>query len=334
MAGATVDPEIRRALALLPRLDYGDPVAVRATMGRFMKLSALAGLRPPAASGVEVVDRVAPTGPSAGVRVRVYVPDYRAEPAPAIVYFHGGAFVIGDLDFEHPRCLEMAAATSSVVIAVDYRLAPEHPFPASVEDCYAAFVWATRVASELAIDASRIAVAGASAGGALAAAVTLMARDRGAPAPVFQLLLYPVTDDRMITPSMAAFVDTPGWNRRNSEHMWAHYLGDRRTRAEPSPYAAPARAHDLGGLPPAYVMTAEIDALRDEGLRYAHRLVEAGVPTELHHYPSTFHGFDVLADAEISRRARAEHHAVLCNALGEAALDRQPAVAGRVSRQR
>src|SRR5262249_16298792 len=118
--------------------------------------------------------------------------------------FHGGAFIIGDLDFEHPRCLEMASSTASVVIAVDYRLAPEHPFPAGAEDCYAAFLWTTRAAAELAIDVSRVAVAGASAGGALAAAVALMARDRGAPMPAFQLLLYPVTDNRMTTPSMSA----------------------------------------------------------------------------------------------------------------------------------
>jgi acetyl esterase/lipase len=199
---------------------------------------------------------------------------------------------------------------------VDYRLAPEHPFPAGLEDCYAAFAWTLAAAGELGVDASRVAVAGASAGGALATAVALMARDRGEPLPAFQLLLYPVTDDRLITASMTTFVDIPGWNRRNSEHMWRHYLGGAGPREVCSPYAAPARAEDLRGLPPAYVMTAGFDALRDEGLQYAQRLIEAGIPTELHHYPETFHGFDTLVDAAVSRRARAEHHAVLCRALG------------------
>lgn len=306
-----VSPEITRAMALLPTLDYSDPRTVRTKMNRWIKLSASAGLWRLEEPGVTVSDRVV----GAGVPVRIYVPKDRREPSPAVVYFHGGAFAIGDLDFEHPRCLEMAKLTNAVVISVDYRLAPEHPFPAGLDDCFAAFTWTVGVAAELRIDVSRIAVAGASAGGALATAVALMARDRGGPRPAFQLLLYPVTDDRMVTPSMSAFIDTPGWNRKNSEHMWSHYLGPQRGREVPSPYAAPMRATDLRGLPPAYVMTAEIDALRDEGIHYAQRLVEAGIPTELHHYPGTFHGFDTLANAEVSHRSRAEHYAVLRRAL-------------------
>jgi acetyl esterase len=313
-------PEIRRAMALLPSFDYADPRAVRAKMDRYLRLSAGAGLWTSTDEAIEVVDRRAGPGSASEVPVRLYIPRERAGMPPAIVYFHGGAFVVGHLDFEHPRCLEMAKATGSVVIAVDYRLAPEHPFPAGLEDCYAAFAWTLASAGELGVDASRVAVAGASAGGALAAAVALMVRDRGEPPPAFQLLLYPVTDNRLTTASMAAFVDTPGWNRRNSEHMWRHYLGSALGSAGPheacSPYAAPARSEDLRGLPPAYVMTVGFDALRDEGLQYAQRLIEAGIPTELHHYPETFHGFDTLSDTAVSRRARAEHYAVLRRALG------------------
>lgn len=299
-------------MALLPSFDFADPRAVRTKMDRYIRLSAAAGLWTSADPAVEVIDRRIGSGQ---IPVRLYLPRQRAGESAAIVYLHGGAFVIGHLDFEHPRCLEMARETRGVVVAVDYRLAPEHPFPAGVEDCYEAFAWTLASAAELGVDAGRVAVAGASAGGALATAVTLMARDRGEPLPRFQMLLYPVTDNRLITESMASFVDIRGWNRRNSVHMWRHYLGATEPHEACSPYAAPARADDLRGLPPAYVMTVDLDALRDEGLQYAQRLIEAGVPTELHHYPGTFHGFDTLADTPLSRRARAEHYAVLARAL-------------------
>jgi acetyl esterase len=295
-------------MALLPALDFAQPAEVRARMDRFIKLLTVAGLRRMQDPAVEVQDRLTPSG----VPVRIYTPHERRGRPPAILYFHGGAFVLGDLDFEHPRCLEMARRTRAVVISADYRLAPEHPFPASFDDCWATFLWVTQ-AAELIIDPTRVAVAGASAGGALAAAVSLMARDSTVPGPCFQLLLYPVIDDRMTTPSMSAFVDIPGWNRISSEQMWSHYLGNERGHV--LPYAAPARAHDLSGLPPAYIMTADQDALRDEGIEYARRLIEAGVPTELHHYPGTFHGFDTLANAELAHRARAESYSALRRAL-------------------
>jgi acetyl esterase len=305
---AQVDPEIARSMALLPVLDFAHPAAVRVKMDRFIKLLSASGLRPMHDPNVEVED----CRTTCGVPLRIYTPRQGRTPRPVIVYFHGGAFVLGDLDFEHPRCLEMARETGAVVVAVDYRLAPEHPFPAPFDDCWATFTWVSQN-EELEIDRGQVAVAGASAGGALAAAVCLMARDRGIRGPRFQLLLYPVIDDRMITPSMAEFVNIPGWNRTSSEHMWSHYLG--KERGQVLPYAAPARAHGLRGLPPAYIMTADQDALRDEGIEYARRLIEDGVPAELHHYPCTFHGFDTMANGEVSRRARAESYAALRKAL-------------------
>jgi acetyl esterase len=304
-----MDPEIARSLAVLPAFDFANPAVVRAQMDRFVKISAAAGLRPMHDPGVELQDGLT----AYGVPIRVYVPRQRSTPSPAIVYFHGGAFVLGDLDLEHPRCLDMARQTGAVVVSANYRLAPEHPFPAPADDCWAVFTWVTR-AEGLGIDHARVAVAGASAGGALAAAVSLMARDRAVRGPCFQLLLYPVLDDRMTTPSMAGFIDIAGWNRRNSEHMWSHYLGKERNQS--CPYAAPARADDFRGLPQTYVMTADHDALRDEGIQFAQRLIEAGVPTELHHYPRTFHGFDTLTNGPLSRRARAEHYTALREAFG------------------
>jgi len=309
-----MERELRDAMSMLPRLNLSDPVAARSEMNRWLRLSTMLGSRTLTDSEVDVIDRIGPSDGSSPVRVRLYVPRNQVKPAAAVIYFHGGAFALGDLEIEHPRCLEMAKETKAVVMAVDYRLAPEYPFPAAITDCYAVYLWAMAEADELGIDVSRIAVAGSSAGGALAAAVALMSRDGGVRVPAFQLLLYPVTDDRMITPSMIQFVDIPGWNRRNSEYMWTYYLGER-IGEDVSPYAAPARSRDLRGLPPAYVMTVDYDALRDEGINYAQSLLRAGVPLELHHYPETFHGFDTIAASEVSRRARREHYTVLSHAF-------------------
>ena len=176
------------------------------------------------------------------------------------------------------------------MISVDYRLAPENPFPAGVEDCFAAIEWAGRNHAELGIDADRVAVGGSSAGGALAAAVALMARDRGGPRLCYQLLVYPVLDNRLNTPSMLGFTHTPVFARRTAEAMWRHYLGDQ--ISDTSPYAAPARAKTLSGLPPAYVEACALDPLRDENIAYATRLLEAGIATELHVYHGVPHGFD------------------------------------------
>lgn len=309
-----MERELRDAMSMLPRLNLSDLAAARSEMNRFLRLSIMLRSRTLTDSEVDVIDRIGPSDGTSNVRVRLYIPRNQVKPVAAVIYFHGGAFVLGDLEIEHPRCLEMAKETKAVVVAVDYRLAPEYPFPAAITDCYEVYLWAIAEADELGIDVSRIAVAGSSAGGALAAAVALMSRDCGVRVPTFQLLLYPVTDDRMITPSMIEFVDIQGWNRRNSQYMWTYYLGEK-IGEDVSPYAAPVRARDLRGLPPAYVMTVDYDALRDEGINYAQSLLQAGVPVELHHYPETFHGFDTIAASEVSRRARREHYTVLCHAL-------------------
>jgi acetyl esterase/lipase len=190
------------------------------------------------------------------------------------------------------------------VVSVDYRLAPEHPFPAAVDDCYAAFEWTVASADELGIDRARIGVGGGSAGGTLAAAIALMARDRSGPALAFQLLVYPAMDDRLDrAPSCRSGL--PVVDRVACERVWNLYLGPEDQRGEVSPYAAPLRATDLTGLPPAYVMTAELDPLRDQGIEYASRLLAAGVSVELHQWADTFHGFDLMP-SETSFRALSE----------------------------
>ncbi len=204
---------------------------------------------------------------------------------------------------EHAFATQVARELGVVVVTPEYRLAPEHPFPAGVEDCFAALRWTVGNA-ELHVDPDRVAVGGQSAGGGLAAAVALLARDRGGPSLCFQFLGIPELDHRLDTASMRAFVDTPLWNRPNAELSWEFYLGP--DVGPVSPYASPALAADLAGLPPAYVTTMEFDPLRDEGITYALRLLEAGVTVELHSFPGTFHGSTLIPTAEVSRRAHEE----------------------------
>ncbi|TDD93588.1 alpha/beta hydrolase [Actinomadura rubrisoli] len=305
-----MDAELAAALDGMPYVGLADPAEARAAMRALVSVL----VEPSADPRVEVADRTVPGAPGAPpVPVRTYLPVRARRPAPVLVYFHGGGFVTGGLENEHGRCLEFAAEDGIAVVSVGYRLAPEHPFPAGFEDCYAATVWAHAHASELGGDPARVAVGGGSAGGALAVAVALRARDEDGPPLAFQMLLYPVLDDRMDTPSMRAFTGPPLFNRTDVRHMWRHYLGG---REDVPAYAAPARAADLAGLPPAYVLAAEIDPLRDEDLAFAHRLIAAGVPTELHHVPGACHGFDGILSAGIARRAFAEQRGALRRALG------------------
>jgi acetyl esterase len=196
---------------------------------------------------------------------------------------------------------------------VGYRPAPEHRFPAALDDAYAVLNWTAEHAGKLGIDPARIAVGGHSAGAGLAAAVALRARDQQGPPICFQLLNQPQLDDRQETWSARHFTDTPWMTRDKLAATWRHYLGS----APASPYAAPARAADLSGLPPAYIATAEFDPLRDEGIGYALRLLQAGVPVELHQWPGTFHGSQAILSAEVSQRQIAELGAALRRALAE-----------------
>lgn len=251
------------------------------------------------------------------VEVRIYRPDSEATaPRPAVFEIHGGGFMVGSKDMMDPWCERVSSELQTVVVSTDYRLAPEHPFPAGLEDCYRSLCWTAENATNLGIDASRLAIAGQSAGGGLAAACALMARDRGGPSLCFQLLEIPELDDRLDTPSMRQFDDTPLWNRPNAVWSWRHYLGPDHS-GEVSPYAAPARATDLANLPPAYVSTMEFDPLRDEGILYALGMMQAGVQVELHAYPGTFHGSGLVSTATSSIRIASESLASLRRALSE-----------------
>lgn len=229
-------------------------------------------------------------GGAGEIGARIYTPVAAGSAAlPALVYFHGGGFVLGDLDTHDTLCRALAAETGCKVIAVDYRLAPENKFPAAVEDAYAATRWVEDNASQIGIDPNRIAVGGDSAGGALAAIVTQFAKEKGAPKLIYQLLFYPMTQLREDTPSRQRFAEDVIIHRQALAWFREHYLGPGASPDDPR--AAPLAARDLSNLPPAYVLTAGSDPLLDEGRQYADRLREAGVPVEYVCYDQMVHGF-------------------------------------------
>ena len=233
-------------------------------------------------------------GPAGALPVRIYWPEASDGPAPLVVFCHGGGFVLCSLDTHDELCRALCRGAGAVVVSVDYRLAPEAPYPAAADDCYAGLVWAVAHAAELGADAGRVAIAGDSAGGNLAAVTALRARDMGGPALRHQCLIYPVTDCRFDTPSYIENAEGYFLTAESMRWFWSHYLQDMGRAAEP--YASPLRSPDLSGLPPALVITAEYDPLRDEGEHYAQALSAAGVPTVLRRYDGMIHGFVTMAE--------------------------------------
>jgi acetyl esterase/lipase len=240
-----------------------------------------------AASAAEVITL------GSGVGVRLFRPVGVTEPAPALLWIHGGGYVMGSAGIDDGVCHEFSSRLGITVASVDYRLAPEHPYPAPLEDCYSALTW---LAGLPAVDRTRVAIGGASAGGGLAAALAFLARDRGEVTLASQLLVYPMLDDRS-----SHTAESPNyrlWDTRSNRFGWTAYLGD----ADPR-IAVPARRDDLGGLAPAWIGVGTHDLFHDEDVAYAERLREAGVPCEVEVIPGVFHGFDVVAaKAQVSRR--------------------------------
>jgi acetyl esterase len=305
------DPELAQWISMLPDIDFKDIATLRGADEAMMEH--LPPYEPPVP--LTVRDTVAPGEPD--VPVRVYAPESQDGPLPGLLFIHGGGFILGNITMFDGEAKRIAAEVGAVVVSVEYRLAPEHPYPAGLDDCYAALLWTAKSASELGIDPARLAVGGDSAGGGLTAAVALLARDRGGPELCFQYLGIPELDDRLETPSMLAYVDTPLWHRPAAEFSWDSYLGGPGVRGTSgvSPYAAPARMEDLSGLPPAFVNVCQFDPLRDEGIVYAQRLAQANVPTELVLYPGTFHGSGMIAQAAVTQRIAADQLAALRRAL-------------------
>jgi acetyl esterase/lipase len=313
-----LDPELRPMMERLPTdrtLDLNKISAARARMKKLV--TELLASMPPV-EGVSIQDQLAPA--SSGdhsVRVRVYrADDQQKNKLPALFWIHGGGYVMGDIEQDDRLMKQLVRRIGCVAVSVDYRLAPEHPFPTPVEDCYAGLKWLFANADELGVEHSRIAIGGPSGGGGLTAGLGLMARDRKEVQLAFQLLIYPMIDDRNATPASHAITDPRVWNRESNRLGWKAYLGRDGGGADVSPYAAASRATDLTNLPPTYISVGTLDLFVDENIEYAQRLIQAGVPTELHVYPGAFHGFDLFApSAKVSKQFKADRDNALRRAL-------------------
>ena len=295
---ARLDPELAPVLTALPA------ELANIHRGTIDALREIMGARPPqpVSTTVRIEERTLPS-PGGDVRVFVYGRPASGKQGDArragMLWIHGGGYLFGSAEDDRARCI--AENLECNVVSVDYRVAPENPFPAGPEDCYAALLWMVENAAELGIDPARIAIGGASAGGGMAAGLALMLRDRAGPEIALQLLLYPMIDNLHDTPS-GQYTNHPVWNQRTSFNAWEMYLNGVPGK-DASPYAAAARATDLAGLPPAYICVGAEDLFRDEDIDYARRLMEAGVGCELSVYPGLFHGGDsFMPQAAVSQR--------------------------------
>jgi acetyl esterase/lipase len=320
-SGATfedrLDPGLFEAYAASPEIDLGrDIPKLRFLIERYD--APLRAALPPIPE-VCVTDHLVPGSPGdPDVRVRTYEPDGRAAGSAAMFWIHGGGMVIGTIDGDDFMCKTWARDFGCLVASVEYRLAPEHQYPAHVDDCYAGLHWFHSRLDEFQFDPSRLVIGGASAGGGLAAGTALLARDRAEVPLCFQYLVYPMIDDRDTTASTHDITTAKVWNRRSNQIGWRSYLGDGVGCADVPLYAAPARAtvDDLRGLPPAYIDVGELDPFRDEDIAYAARLLAAGVSCELHVTPGAFHGSEMaVPDAPTSRRIRANRRDALRRVL-------------------
>jgi len=256
---------------------------------------------PPPEAPVTVEERTIQGPDGQHLRLLVYRPIEHGGPLPAILHVHGGGMVVGQPEMSDPENRLLSAALPAVIVSVDYRLAPEHPFPAPLEDCYSALAWLNDQAAALSVDTTRIVIKGESAGGGIAAGLALLARDRGEVPVVFQCLTYPMIDDRPPAdphPLTGEFV----WSAASNRFGWACYLGEEPGGPNVSPYAAPARAIDLAGLPATLIIVPTLDIFLEEDLEYTRRLTRAGVPVELIVYPGAYHGFHMAGDTELHRR--------------------------------
>jgi acetyl esterase/lipase len=313
-----LDPElkgpIKMMLSQMPVNNFNDLPSARAASEKMM---AAMKSQMPVIPGVKTEDRTIP-GPKGApdITVRIYRPEKQTGLLPALLWIHGGGYMLGEIDQEDATCKQFVLAANCVVVSVEYRLAPEHPYPAPLEDCYAALKWLSSHAKELKADHSHIAIGGASAGGGLAAGLAILARDRAEVPVMFQLLVYPMINDCNVVPASDTLPDALFWTRESNLMGWRSYLGCEPGAKDISCYASAYRATALEDLPAAYITVGDIDLFSQEDTDYARRLIAAHVPTELHVYPGGPHAFDMLVpSADISKRFTADIHRALKRAL-------------------
>jgi acetyl esterase/lipase len=302
-----VDPDLEKAGRLLSRLTPGSPESYRRqvrVMNALTRRRQHPGQEKSRVRGdIEVAQRWATRRDGSSMRLLVVRPAVPRQGVPGVLWIHGGGYAIGTPEGSRATAKRLAAASNAVVVLPDYRLSTEAPYPAALDDCYDALLWLRNSADALGVADDQLVVGGESAGGGLTAAVTLLARDRGEVAVAFQMPLYPMIDDRPTASSRDN--SAPVWNTHTNDTAWDLYLGDLRGGDVP-PYAAPARATDLAGLPPTLTFVGDIEPFHDEVVDWCQRLRAAGVPVSLEIYPGAFHGFDLVAGfAPVSRKARA-----------------------------
>jgi triacylglycerol lipase len=307
-----VDPDLAPLLELFPTVEFSTELLPMIRAREFPVES-----DPEVAARVAMETRTVP-GPEAApeVSVRIYTPREGGILRPCILHIHGGGFVVGSVAMMDPIHRALALEVNCVIVSVEYRLAPETPFPGAIEDCYAALAWLFKEAPRLGVDSNRIGVMGESAGGGLAAALALLARDRREYRLAFQHLIYPMLDDRTCVstdphPYAGEFI----WTPHNNSFGWSALLNAPPGSPGTSMYAAPARAEDLSGLPKAFISTGALDLFLEEDMEYARRLIRHGVPVEMHIYPGAYHAFDLAVDARVAEQARMDSDSALRRAL-------------------
>jgi triacylglycerol lipase len=308
-----IDPELLPGLDLIPQFTLSDEMLkiISQQMGQML------GSAPPPELEGEVEERQIPSPDGHAITVMIHRPRGTADILlPAVLHMHGGGYIMGSAKLMLVGAHQIAIAAKCVVVSVDYRLAPQTRHPGPVEDCYAALQWLWENAASLGVDRERIAVAGESAGGGLAAATALMARDRGDIRLVHQHLIYPMLDDRTCVRDPHPHAGQVVWTPETNRFGWAALLGCEPGGADISPYAAAARAPDLSGLPATYIHVGALDLFVEENIEYARRLLHAGVPTELHVYPGAYHAFEVCAEAVLVQQANHRSMTALRRALG------------------
>jgi acetyl esterase/lipase len=296
-----IDPESRIPLdGLMEVLPGGFNAIPDIVQRRAATEAMLAAIEVPDNPNVSKEDLTVP-GPEGepDITVRVYRPVNATTGLPGIYFIHGGGMILGNVAGEDPVASLLCDQVGAVVVSVEYRLAPEDPHPAPVEDCYAGLTWMAKNSTELGFDPDRLALYGGSAGGGLVIATALLARDRGGPAVRFMMPIYPMIDDRNETASSQEITDVGIWDRAGNIEAWSWYLGGK----DADQYAAPTRADDLTGLPPAFIDVGTVDLFRDEDIAFAQRLMQAGIPTELHINPGSYHASETFApDAALTKR--------------------------------